>query len=244
MVLDAREMDARLLNERVRQADCREIRIEHCLGQRYIGAGSAGKAITLEGTPGNALGAYLDGSDLTVHGNAQDALGDTMNGGNIYVYGSAGDAAGYAMRGGRILIHGDAGYRAGIHMKAYQDKVPILVIGGTAGSFLGEYQAGGLIVVLGLDTGRGRPTEPPVGYFCGTGMHGGKIFLRTEKPPESLPPQVLARVAPEEELAGIRPLLEEFCQRFGEDLAEVTAKPFYLLTPDTSNPYRQLYTAN
>mgnify|MGYP002508363490 CR=1 FL=1 len=44
----------------------------------------------------------------------------------------------------------NAGYRAGIHMKAYKDKVPVMVIGGTAGSFLGEYQAGGVIVVLGL----------------------------------------------------------------------------------------------
>jgi glutamate synthase domain-containing protein 3 len=40
-------------------------------------------------------------------------------------------------------------------MKAYQDKIPILVIGGTAGSFLGEYQAGGLIIVLGSMKRRG-----------------------------------------------------------------------------------------
>lgn len=36
-------------------------------------------------------------------------------------------------------------------MKAYKEKVPVMVIGGTAGSFLGEYQAGGVIVVLGLE---------------------------------------------------------------------------------------------
>mgnify|MGYP002508793462 CR=1 FL=1 len=57
---------------------------------------------------------------------------------------------GYAMRGGKIFVKGNAGYRAGIHMKAYEEKKPVMVIGGTAGSFLGEYQAGGVIVVLGL----------------------------------------------------------------------------------------------
>ena len=29
--------------------------------------------------------------------------------------------------------------------------MPLMVIGGTAGSFLGEYQAGGVIVVLGIE---------------------------------------------------------------------------------------------
>lgn len=35
-------------------------------------------------------------------------------------------------------------------MKAYEEKVPVMVIGGSVGSFLGEYQAGGRIIVLGL----------------------------------------------------------------------------------------------
>ena len=78
------------------------------------------------------------------------------------------------MRGGSIYVKGNAGYRAGIHMKAYKDKVPVIVIGGCTGSFLGEYQAGGLIIVLGLDKG----SRPIVSNFPCTGMHGGKLFLR------------------------------------------------------------------
>lgn len=66
------------------------------------------------------------------------------------IHGSAGDAAGYAMRGGKIYVRDHAGYRAGIHMKEYKKKVPIMIIGGCAGSFLGEYQAGGILIVLGL----------------------------------------------------------------------------------------------
>ena len=115
--------------------------------------------IDIHGVPGNALGAYLDGAHINVYGNAQDAVGDTMNDGCITIHGSSGDATGYGMRGGSILIEGDVGYRAGIHMKAYRDKQPVMVIGGRAGSFLGEYQAGGCIVVLGLNSegeGTGR----------------------------------------------------------------------------------------
>ena len=147
----------------------------YALGQRYIGAGQSEGTIILNEVPGNALGAYLDGANIIVNCSAQDATGDTMNAGEITIHGSTGDAAGYAMRGGAIYVQGDAGYRAGIHMKEYKEKVPVLVIGGRTGSFLGEYQAGGIIVVLGI----GSEDRQPVGNFCGTGMHGGRIYLRT-----------------------------------------------------------------
>ncbi|MFA6949002.1 MAG: glutamate synthase, partial [Eubacteriales bacterium] len=137
---------------------------QNCLGERYIGCGARAQTIELDGTPGNALGAYLDGADIIVRGNAQDATGDTMNAGSIIIHGSTGDAAGYAMRGGSIYVRDGAGYRAGIHMKAYKEKLPVIVVGDSAGSFLGEYQAGGVIVVFALDGGC------PVGNFCGTGM--------------------------------------------------------------------------
>ena len=137
------------LNEQIRAAG-EECVLSGCIGQRFIGAGMRDKRIEIGGTPGNALGAYLNGADITVHGNAQDAAGDTMNAGTIVIHGNIGDAAGYAMRGGEIYVRGNAGYRAGIHMKAYRDKRPVMVIGGRTGSFLGEYQAGGYIIVLGL----------------------------------------------------------------------------------------------
>ena len=90
---------------------------------------------------------------------------------SIIVHGSIGDAAGYAMRGGKIYVKGNAGYRAGIHIKAYEDKSPTIIIGGTCGSFLGEYQAGGTIIVLGLTAQQ----NPIVSNFPCTGMHGGTM---------------------------------------------------------------------
>ena len=144
MLLDAKNMDyTQLNNSLAQQTDCE---IENCLGQRFLGAGMSGKQIRIHGIPGNALGAYLNGADITVYGNAQDAVGDTMNAGRIVIHGNVGDAAGYAMRGGKIFVKGNAGYRTGIHMKAYHEKHPVLVIGGRAGSFLGEYLAGGTVV--------------------------------------------------------------------------------------------------
>lgn len=240
MNIDARNMPFKELNSLVRESDEKYITIHNCIGQRYIGAGLDGKQIEINGIPGNALGAYMDGCDIIVNGNAQDATGDTMNNGRIFIHGCAGDATGYAMRGGRIFVEGSTGYRAGIHMKAYQDKIPALVIGGSAGGFLGEYQAGGVIVVLNLQ----KTQKVSVGYFCGTGMHGGKIFLRGNILPAGLPEQVVAKTASPEELEEIRPLLQDFCSEFGKDIDDILQSHFYLLTPDTKNPYKRLYTHN
>ncbi len=239
MVINANGLDHKALNEAIREADGK-CRVTGCCGQRFIAAGMSGKDIEISGTPGNALGAYLNGGTVTVEGNAQDAVGDTMNAGSIVVRGSIGDAAGYAMRGGRIFVRGDAGYRAGIHMKAYKDKVPAMVIGGRAGSFLGEYQAGGIIVVLGLDAPDGRI----VGNFPCTGMHGGKMFLRSDCSGIAFPPQVTARPACADDLEEIKPLISEFCASLGCDEEEVLSAPFTVVTPDSGNPYRQMYVAN
>ncbi|MDR1210029.1 MAG: glutamate synthase [Clostridiales bacterium] len=228
----------KLLNDEVRAASG-DITIEDCAGQRYIAAGQRGKNITINGTPGNALGAYLDGCHITVNGNAQDATGDTMNDGMIVINGSAGDALGYGMRGGKIYVRGYSGYRTGIHMKEYKDKVPVIIVGGAVGSFLGEYQAGGTIIVLGL----GVP-DFTVDRFTGTGQHGGRIFVRQRKPPENLPPQVALSGATDDDMAGIVPLLGEYAAVFSLPLDEIMAVPFYLLRPNANNPYNSMYTPN
>ena len=239
MEINAKGLDFRAINEEIRKSD-RTVILKNCLGQRFIAAGMAGKDITVTGVPGNALGAYLNGADITVKGNAQDAVGDTMNDGRITVHGNIGDAAGYAMRGGSIYVKGNAGYRAGIHMKAYKEKVPVMVIGGRAGSFLGEYQAGGVIVVLGL----GSDPEKIVGFFPGTGMHGGKIILRSAKIEKPFPSQVTARPAKSEDLADIKNYVAEYCRLFGADENEIMDYPFTVVTPNSKNPYKRLYVAN
>ena len=231
------EFDA--LNAQVRDTEG-DLALENVCGQRFIAVGMKDRKLSINGTPGNALGAYLDGGRITVFGNAQDAVGDTMNAGQIVIHGSTGDAAGYAMRGGAIYVRDDAGYRAGIHMKEYKEKRPIMVVGGRTGSFLGEYQAGGLIIVLGLHT----DGKPIVGNFPGTGMHGGKLVLRGACENISFPPQVKCRTATAEDLAEIQPYIENYAAFFGKDAAALLSGPFTVVTPDSANPYKQLYVAN
>ena len=237
--ISAKDIDFKDLNEQVKEAKG-DVCIDDCYGQRFIASAlKEGRSLTINGTPGNALGAYLDGAVITVNGNAQDATGDTMNDGKIIIDGSAGDALGYAMRGGAIFVRGDSGYRTGIHMKEYKEKKPAIVIGGKVGSFLGEYLAGGLIVVLGIGE-----ESAPVGNFTGTGMHGGKIFIRTEKELAALPSQVAVETAKKEDLQEIEPLVNEFAQHFGMDATSLLNDKFLVLKPNAKNPYKQLYTAN
>ena len=238
MNISAKDLDFRQLNQQITSA-AEDVRIDDCYGQRFIGTGLNGKTLTIHGTPGNALGAYLDGGVINVHGNAQDAVGDTMNDGRIVIHGDAGDALGYAMRGGGIFVRGNAGYRTGIHMKEYKDKKPVILIGGTVGSFLGEYLAGGLIVVFGIGT-----ENVPVGNFTGTGMHGGKIFIRTDRELTGLPEQVTAEIASKEDLRTIMPQIAEFAAHFNMEAQSLVNRRFYLLKPNTKNPYTQLYVKN
>ena len=239
MIIDVNGMEYRQVNAALRGGDSK-YELRGCLGQRFIAAGMSGRDILIRGIPGNALGAYLNGARITVDGNAQDAVGDTMNDGLVVVRGNIGDAAGYAMRGGAIYVKGDAGYRAGIHMKAYEDKIPVMVIGGRAGSFLGEYQAGGVIVVLGL-TGEDRRI---VGNFPCTGMHGGKMILRSDCADVAFPDQVSAKPASPDELDEIRGYVAKYCEYFGSDADGIMDSPFTVVKPDSSNPYKRLYVAN
>ena len=239
MNINAKNLDYKDLNEALRKSDS-DCTLSECIGQRFIAAGMSDMNITISGIPGNALGAYLNGATIEVMGNAQDAVGDTMNDGKIIIHGNIGDAAGYAMRGGKIFVQGDAGYRAGIHMKAYREKQPVMVIGGKCGSFLGEYQAGGTIIVLGLSD----DDKSIVGNYPGTGMHGGKMLLRSDCDGISFPSQVTAKKATDDDLQEIKDYIKEFCKLFDYDENKILNSEFTLVTPDSKNPYKQMYVAN
>ena len=228
------------LNRIVRESKDADITLNGVVGQRYIADGLSGKRIVINGVPGNALGAYMNGCEVIVHGNVQEATGDTMNSGKIVVYGNAGDATGYAMRGGRIYIRDNTGYRAGIHMKAYMDFKPAIVIGGRAGSFLGEYLAGGIIIVLGL----GDEGEDITGYFCGNGMYAGTIYLRTERIPPNLSDKLIRRNVGEEEKKDVlRPIITDFASVFSISADQCLSGSFIAIEADKSKSYSQLYAA-
>ncbi|MEK7474336.1 MAG: hypothetical protein AAB152_01775 [Candidatus Coatesbacteria bacterium] len=251
VVIDATGLHYRVLNERIHAAvaaGARSIVLEGVCGQRYIGDGLEGDlAIEVRGVPGSDLGAFMRGPRIDVRANAQDGVGNTMSDGLVAVHGDAGDIPGHSMRGGRVYIRGDAGYRVGIHMKAYGDEFPVVIVGGTVRDFVGEYMAGGLLVVLGLPGGHGRPPGRAndagrlLGDFAGTGMHGGAILVRGAVDPRCVGREVAIDPAGPADLAALGRFLPEFCAAFGLDAAPVMAGPFQRLSPRSNRPYGALY---
>ena len=243
--IDARGLHYRELNRILRESVLRgakEISLHNVAGQRYIGT-NLGRPVKVRiyGTPGNDLGAFMDGPQIEVYGNAQDGVGNTMNSGQVVVHGGGGDIVGMSMRGGKIFIKGDVGYRCAIHMKEYEDKKPVLVIGGTAHDFLGEYMAGGIVVLLGIDLEDGQPHP---GRFIGTGMHGGAIFLRGRVEEFQLGKGVKLSEITEEDEALLDNIVDDFCQHFGYDPGEIlSSSPFIKLTPKSLRPFEELYSA-
>jgi len=238
--INAENMPYKELNSFIRQSKETKFSLTGVMGQRFIGCALKNKEIEITGIPGNALGACLNGgSTIVVNNNCQDATGDTMNDGTIIVHGNCGDTAGYAMRGGKIFIKESAGYRMGLHMKAYNERQPLMIIGDSAGSFLGEYLAGGTIIVLGLRQGG----KCPVGNFCGTGMYGGRIFLRSNSLPKDISSHIDATIANKEELDSIKSEVQDFCDIFDFESKDIFKENFFILTPSKSTSYKKKYTA-
>ena len=242
VVIDATGLHYSELNRSLREAILagqRHVEVRNVHGQRYIGTNLAGPVrLEIVGTPGNDLGAFMDGPTIVVHGNAQDGCANTMNDGQIVVHGRAGDIAGLSARGGKIFIRDSVGYRVGIHMKEYQGKRPCLVVGGTAQDFLGEYMAGGVLVVLGLELQEG---EPHRARFIGTGMHGGVIYLRGRVEQHQLGREVGVADLNDDDRATLENLVGEFCRHFGRDEEEILAAQFVKLFPLYLRPYGRLY---
>ena len=75
-------------------------------------------------------------------------------------------------------------------------------------------------------------------------MHGGKLFLRGSCEDIRFPGQVRVAPAGDEERAEVERYTAEFCKRFGLDESRVLDAPFTVVTPDSKNPYKQMYVAN
>lgn len=245
--IDAEELQTRELNDRLRDlmlAGERKVIIRNVCGQRYIGTRLYSPEkhriqIDIFGTPGNDLAAFLFGHRVVVHGNAQDGVGNTMDDGEIVVEGRAGDVLGFSMRGGSIYVRDGCGYRTALHMKEFEGKRPVLVIGGTAQDFLGEYMAGGTVILLDLK-GLGHRAN-----FMGTGMHGGTIYLRGDIDGSQVGDQVA--ISPVDE--GDREILDQYVSSFIEKFPElelnreeILKDDFVKLTPRSKRPYSGLYT--
>ncbi len=245
MKINALNKTFRELNSEIKKAQDTTslIEIQNASGQRYIGVGmEKGRVVHIYGTPGNDLAAYNCGAEIEVFGNAQDQAANTMDGGRIIVHGRIGDAAGYAMRDGEIYVKDECGYRCGIHMKEYREKSPLIVIGGGAGNFLGEYMAGGTIVLLGIGCNR---TVGAMGYYCATGIHGGRLYVRGAVPKEKISKEAKAVPCDEEDMKKISEYVKRYCEYFNANYNKIMHEDeFVKVIPASSRPYKAIYAAN
>jgi glutamate synthase domain-containing protein 3 len=266
--IDAAGVYYRPLNEAIRRAvaaGATKVVVRNVCGQRYIGDGLR-KPVQIElfGTPGNDLAMFMDGPSVCVHGNGQDGVGNTMTSGQVVIDGSAGDLLAHSLRGGQIFVRGSAGYRCAIHMKQYTEPVPAVVIGGTVGDYAGEYMAGGVLIVLGLDIGwhggavgshapigtngwsgmaANRAAMPPslTGQFLGTGMHGGVIYLRGDIRDDQLGKEISRVPLEHADLERLKMHVGLFASHFGLDAAEILGVNFTKLCATSTRPYGRLY---
>ena len=72
-------------------------------------------------------------------------------------------------------------------------------------------------------------------------MYGGRIYLRSAIPPRDPTEKILCRRAQQADKEAIRPLLEQFCTAFDEDLDSLLNSPFWVLEPNPENQYKALY---
>jgi len=240
--IDAKDLHYTPLNQKIRAAvkdGAKEIVIDNVLGQRFIADGLRGDdvTITVNGIPGGDLAMFMSGPTVVVHGNADHAPGNTMDKGKVIIHGSAGDAVSYSMRGGRVYVRDNIGYRGGIHMKQYLEKRPILVVGGGARAFLGEYMAGGMIIVLGLNG-----ALPISEQGTGSGIHGGEIFVRGPVDPKYLGGGTRQEPVTAEQKAIIRPIIEDFAKSFGIDPAPLVASEYTRIAAISARPFASKYT--
>ena len=75
-------------------------------------------------------------------------------------------------------------------------------------------------------------------------MHGGRIFLRCREIKKTLPAQVKCSEADAEDIASVEKYLKKYEKLFGIGAVRDDGKKFYVLRPNTKNPYKQLYVQN
>ena len=165
----------------------KSINLMNVRGQRYIGINlPKDTVLNIYGTPGNCLANFNKGTSINVYGSAEDNVADTMSEGKITIHGHARDVVGYALQGGKIFVRGNVGNRAFILMREYEESRPVVIVGNRADDYFGEYMAGGLAIVLGIDSIDSSKQEQLVGNFLATGMLRGIIYIRGKVDSDSI----------------------------------------------------------
>jgi NADPH-dependent glutamate synthase beta subunit-like oxidoreductase/glutamate synthase domain-containing protein 3/NAD-dependent dihydropyrimidine dehydrogenase PreA subunit len=177
-------IDSRVLEEKVQDAVVhghRYIEVkafgQHGIGGRLWKAGNDIVHMRIVGHPGQRLGSMgFPNTFVEVMGPGSDDVGWLNGGAKIVVHGHAGNGVGNAMAQGKIYINGNIGARGMTMTKANpRFDPPELWVLGSVGDYFGEFMAGGIAVVCGIDP---QTPENVLGYRPFVGMVGGKVFFR------------------------------------------------------------------
>jgi len=190
---------SRILEEQIQQAIAdghRRIEVQafgqHGIGGRMWRAGADPVQIRVTGHSGQRLGSMgFPNTVIEVLGPVSDDVGWLNAGAEIIVHGNAGNGAANGMAQGRVCVAGNIGAR-GMTMTKHNPRFepPELWVLGSVGDYFGEFMAGGIAVVCGLEA---QDPENVLGYRPLVGMVGGKVFFRG---PHAGFSQTDARLAP------------------------------------------------
>ena len=181
---DGVRIESRVMEERLQkavEAGHRRIKVDafgqHGIGGRLWKAGEETVYIKIVGQAGQRAGAMgFPNTFIEIMGPASDDVGWLNAGAAIVVHGHAGNGVANAMAQGKIYVAGNIGSR-GMTMTKHNPRFepPELWVLGSAGDYFGEFMAGGIAVVCGVNP---QSPENVLGYRPLVGMVGGKVFFR------------------------------------------------------------------
>ena len=109
-------------------------------------------------------------------GPVSDDVGWLNAGAEIVVHGNAGNGLANAMAQGKVYVGGNTGARGMTMTKSNPRFAPPEVwVLGSVGDYFGEFMAGGIAVVCGINP---QNSDNVLGYRPLVGMVGGKVFFR------------------------------------------------------------------
>lgn len=177
-------IESRILEERIQDAVANgqrnlEIRAfgQHNIGGRLWKAGDERVHIRVNGPPGQRLGSFgFPNTFIEVLGPASDDTGWLNAGAEVVVRGNAGNGTCNGMAQGKVWVAGNVGARCMTMTKCNpRFEPPEMWVLGSAGDYFGEFMAGGIAVVCGVDA---QSPENVLGHRPFVGMVGGRVFFR------------------------------------------------------------------
>lgn len=233
-----------------------------------LGVFMDGPTIEVFGNAQDGAGNTMNGGRIVVHGDAGQIVGLSMRCGRIYVRGSVGYRSGIHMKGYEdrvpvIVIGGRAGAFLGEYMAGGRlyvlglAPVPACAPGGGDGDAVSgaaplDRAASAPLAAVGARLRAPAPADglaarlparcrSLVGFYTGTGMHGGVIYVRGQVDPHLVGKEVVMGPADEGDLEIIRADLADYAACFGLDAEEILAAGFTRLAPKSHRPYGKNY---